>query len=246
MDDMNAFERAVADEMARRAGPLRLVDDLGIFHAVNAAAQSPDRRYRSMFTAVRFVAAGAIMALFGGFLLSGVLTTQRAEPAPGAASGDMTSPPVEIIGQAEGQGTCPGEGVAGAQIEVVGGITQYRSYQCHPDTVWSDPRLEGTQTYFASFDNYGEGETGSLDLHIGSFAIHIENDEGGWLMRPALLLAFPGSTGWDGGDGVVPVVFDGEGAYAGLIFVGEHKGGETRGFIIEGDYPPTVEVSPTE
>ena len=41
-----------------------------------------------MFSAVKFIAAGVIVALFGGFLLAGVLTTQQGdEVAPGGGHG---------------------------------------------------------------------------------------------------------------------------------------------------------------
>ena len=41
-----------------------------------------------MSSVVEFIAAAAIVALFGGFLLAGVLTTQPSEePVPAAASG---------------------------------------------------------------------------------------------------------------------------------------------------------------
>jgi hypothetical protein len=56
-----------------------------------------------MFSATKFVVAGVIVALFGGFLLAGVLTTQQDEeplPAVGASPSASTTPPV-ISTQAE-------------------------------------------------------------------------------------------------------------------------------------------------
>ena len=45
-----------------------------------------------MFSALTFVAAAAIVVLFGGFLLSGVLTTQPDdEPAPAAVTESATT-----------------------------------------------------------------------------------------------------------------------------------------------------------
>jgi len=86
MTDMTAFERRVADGMLRRAGAVRPVDDLAVYEAVAAA-----RRSRSwgltMFNALKYVAAGVIVALFGGFLLAGMFTTQPVdEMAPAAAT----------------------------------------------------------------------------------------------------------------------------------------------------------------
>jgi hypothetical protein len=47
-------------------------------------------RFQSMFSATKFVVAGAIVALFGGFLLAGILTTQRSEDASPAAGASMS------------------------------------------------------------------------------------------------------------------------------------------------------------
>ena len=73
MDDINVFERLVADEMQRRAGPDPVVDDAAIFSAITAT-QSPKWRFQSMFSATKSLVAGAILALVGGFLLAAVLT----------------------------------------------------------------------------------------------------------------------------------------------------------------------------
>ena len=90
MDDMNAFERQVAGEFVRRAGPVRPVNAAAIFTAITTT-QSPKWRFQSMFSATKFVAAGAIVALFGGFLLSGVLTQQEGEVLPAGVT-ESSSP----------------------------------------------------------------------------------------------------------------------------------------------------------
>jgi hypothetical protein len=86
MTDMTAFERQVAGEMLGRAGPVRPVDDLSIYESVAAASRSPRWGF-TMFSALKLVAAAVIVALFGGFLLAGILTTQQgAEMAPAAVT----------------------------------------------------------------------------------------------------------------------------------------------------------------
>jgi len=91
MHDMTAFEHQVAGEFVRRAGPVRPVDAAAILTAITAT-QSPKWRFQSMFNATKFVVAGAIVALFGGFLLSGVLTTQPSdEQTPAAMSPSPTT-----------------------------------------------------------------------------------------------------------------------------------------------------------
>jgi hypothetical protein len=92
IDDMNAFERQVAGEVIRAAAPPRPVDVSAIFTATTAA-QSPKWRFQTMFSATKFVVAGAVVALFGGFLLSGALTQQPSVdrlPAVGASASATT------------------------------------------------------------------------------------------------------------------------------------------------------------
>jgi hypothetical protein len=110
MDDMSAFEAQVAREALREAGSSQPVDVVGIVRTVTTTralrrwsvfAPRLGRRITpgqteggfSMFSAVKVVVAGAVVALFGGFLLGGALTTQPAgETAPGAAALDTSEP----------------------------------------------------------------------------------------------------------------------------------------------------------
>jgi hypothetical protein len=86
MTDMTAFERRVAEGMLHRAGPIRPVDDLSIYEVV-IAANRPQGWGFTTFSALKFVTAGAIVALFGGWLLAGILTTPRGDGmAPAARS----------------------------------------------------------------------------------------------------------------------------------------------------------------
>ena len=89
MDDMTAFERQVGDEIARIVGPARPVDDLAVFEV---AASRSHRWGFTMFSALKFVAASVIVALFGGFLLAGVLTTPQGEDMAPPAVTDSPSP----------------------------------------------------------------------------------------------------------------------------------------------------------
>ena len=85
MDDLTPFDRQIAAEFLRDAGPSEPVDDLAIYEAVTAASRS-HRWGFTMFSALKFMAAAAIVALFGGFLLAGILTTQQEESAPAAVT----------------------------------------------------------------------------------------------------------------------------------------------------------------
>ena len=86
MYDVTAFERQVADEARRMAGPSEPVDDAAILTGITAT-QSPKWRFQTMFNATKFVVAGAIVALFGSLLLAGILTEQAREVPSSAAPG---------------------------------------------------------------------------------------------------------------------------------------------------------------
>jgi uncharacterized lipoprotein YbaY len=77
------FERQVADVARRVVGPPRTVDALAV--ARQAATDPPTRRFPSMFSALKFVAASVIVALFGALLLAGILPSGSPEQAPPAA-----------------------------------------------------------------------------------------------------------------------------------------------------------------
>jgi hypothetical protein len=101
MDDMNAFERQLSVEVTTLMGPVRPVDDLAIFNNI-ATTQSPKWRFQSMFSATKFVVASVIVALFGGFLLSGVLTQPSSDDGlPAAGSSLSASPNLEPTTQPE-------------------------------------------------------------------------------------------------------------------------------------------------
>jgi hypothetical protein len=92
MSDMTAFERELSGEITGLMGPEHPVDDAAIFTAITTN-QSPKWRFQSMFSATKFVVAGAIVALFGGFLLTGVLTQQPSdEPLPAVGASASASP----------------------------------------------------------------------------------------------------------------------------------------------------------
>lgn len=88
MDEMTAFERHLSAELGEMAGPGRRIDGMAVVSAV--ATQSPARRIQAMFSATKFVVAGAVVALLGGFLLAGLPSQPPADvqaPAASAVSG---------------------------------------------------------------------------------------------------------------------------------------------------------------
>ncbi len=104
MDDMTAFERQIGDELRREIGPLPRFDAMEIVHATTTT--SPRWRFQTMFSATKFIVAGAIVALFGGFLLAGVLTQQASQESlpvvgastvPGATATATAAPEASVM-----------------------------------------------------------------------------------------------------------------------------------------------------
>jgi hypothetical protein len=117
MDEMTAFDQQIAREVVREAGPSEPVDGAAIFTAMTTT-QSPKWRFQSMFSATKFVVAGAVVALFGGFLLSGVLTQQPSdEPLPPAAASASASPEVGVSEQSARSDLLPGVDLVTEQVE---------------------------------------------------------------------------------------------------------------------------------
>jgi len=70
-----------------------------------------------MFSATKFVVAGAIVALFGGFLLSGILTQPSKEPLPPAAASASSSPEADTSEQSVRSDLLPGVDLVTEEVE---------------------------------------------------------------------------------------------------------------------------------
>ena len=75
MDDTTAFDRLLVSELHQMAGPGRQIDAMAMVREV--ATRPPDRRSQTMFSAARFVLAGAIVALWAVSWWTGVSPTRR-------------------------------------------------------------------------------------------------------------------------------------------------------------------------
>ena len=76
MADMTAFERQLAARLELLAGPEPHVDAMSSTRTAKTIAST--RRPFGMFSALRFVAAAVIVALFGSFLLPASSRRRRA------------------------------------------------------------------------------------------------------------------------------------------------------------------------
>ena len=107
MDEMTAFERQLTSRLQRKAGPPRSVDAMAIARAATNTA--PKLRLYAAFSATRFVVAGVIVSLFGGFLLAGVLTQPSDRLVPAAASPDASLRPTdELVARMATEEVAPG------------------------------------------------------------------------------------------------------------------------------------------
>jgi hypothetical protein len=201
-----------------------------------------------MFGATKLVVAGALVALVGGFLLTAGPFERHPATVPGGAGDSVPGAPVEVTGRSVHQPDCTGRG---EPLGVVGRITEHR-LTCRSSTAfeWSDPRLQGVSTTEFVTYAYDVDDEGLMTFQTGTFATVIDNEDGAWRMRPALTVGVPGSSGWEN-QASVAVVYDGEGAYEGLIFAvvessSDVLGGEALGYIIEGHFPPAPEIASTE
>jgi len=156
MADMTAFEHQVENTLRHAAGPSRPVDAVRVVELATASRWSVvTRRPRSgsaipteggfsMFSAVKFIAAGVIVALFGGFLLAGILTTPQGDEAmPAAGTGGSTEMPASCPpgstpdqpGPADQPRPLGGEVVAAAFDRVAGKIVYLSNMIEYPTTL---------------------------------------------------------------------------------------------------------------
>lgn len=96
MTEMDAFDRLIAREVVSASAPSRPVDDAAIFAAVSAPRFPRVRLGGFAFSAAKYVMAIGILALFGGFLLTGVLLAPEVDDEPASVtaspSPDTASP----------------------------------------------------------------------------------------------------------------------------------------------------------
>jgi hypothetical protein len=181
---------------------------------------------------------GMRIGAIGGLALVALCVTAIGVAAQ--SDGEEVAAPVEITGESTG-GLCPDGGTS----TQVGDVTQSRGFSCNPVYSWSDPRLEGTVTWTKNEDQHLDGS----GLTMATVARRIENADGAWQQRPELGVTFPWSI--EVAEQTWLHVFDGEGAYEGLIAVTELTCGASgectqRGFIVDGEFPPPPEAASTD
>lgn len=113
MDDLNALERQIGDELRREIGPVPRFDVATIVRSVvtstprrgwsvvpriqSRIASAPTKGRFTMFSGLKSIAAGVVVALLGGFLLAGAFTTQQGHQSAPAAGTLDTSEPWDLV-----------------------------------------------------------------------------------------------------------------------------------------------------
>jgi hypothetical protein len=229
MDDMNAFERLVAEETRAEAGPSRPTDVAAVMQTV--AAKSPQWRFHRMSGAFKMLAAAATMAIVGALLVGGPFL-------PGAqdrAVTSITTPSGEPV-TFEGRWSYGGGGSEISEPEESGWLAE-RDGRWWPAIIEAgDPRLDGTLSLVANGNSY-------LGLEIWNGYFRIENEHGAWQQRPMIQSVKRDVSSepmtWT-------AVFDGEGDYADLVAIMgiTRRGGgwDVEGVILDAVLPPTPEL----
>ena len=242
MTDMTAFERQLSGEISGLMGPARPVDDLAVFEAATAASRS-HRWGFTMFSALKFVAAGVIVALFGGFLLAGVLTTPQSDEMAPAAVTESPSPVSKQAAAFDGThpyGTKYQPGKSTAEDGVIVKRGDGYEFRLELKTV-SDPRLAGTWRNIFNEDAYLT-DASSEWTGVWTRATRIDNAEGSWLGE---LTGYrdPDDNRWHHQG-----ILTGKGAYEGLaaiVFIDDNgiqsKTYSLHGLIFPGELPEAPE-----
>ncbi len=239
MDDVEAFDRRIAREVLRAAGPSKPVDDLAIFDAITAATGWQEWGL-TLFSAVRFLAAAAIVALFGGFLLTSILSRQQGDDVVPAAASPV---PAVLV---TGDDSC---GCAASTLTYdADGVARGRgTLDCEMRA--SDPRFAGTVE--GTVDSECHLMPDLMRDCIFSGTATMTTDDGAWDCT------FAGPQEPDGRNKAVLLhACSGVGDYAGLSYMGHWAwpiidasgdigdGSSHRGIIYEGDLPPLFESGP--
>ena len=196
-----------------------------------------------MFSTVKFVAVAAIVALFGGFLLTGALTTQQGEELVPAAVTASPSPVTTYVAPQP----VSGKFNFGRKIQAAD-ISQGEDRKTHRDTglempiELDDARLSGTIYLALNEDLIGE-KYQHHDGEVSTGTLELVNDDGSWIGTVRGYASMnPATQHWH-------MELTGTGAHEGLSALLEAKGPygswDVEGLIFPGvlpEYPEPIEV----
>jgi hypothetical protein len=196
-----------------------------------------------MFSTVKFIAAGAIVALFGGFLLTGALTTQQGEEMVPAAVIASPSPVMTYVAPNAVTGKLSWDRkFQTPEISQLSDRKTYRDEGTAHRFEMDDTRLSGTLYLAQNSDDIGE-KYQHHDGEVWTGTIELVNDDGPWIGTVRGYTSMdPATTHWH-------MELTGIGAHEGLSALLEAKGPygsyDVEGFVFPGvlpEYPDPVAV----
>ncbi len=196
-----------------------------------------------MFSAVTFAAAAAIVALFGGFVLSGALTTQQGEETVPAAVTASPSPATTYVAPHPVSGELRWERkFQTPDISQLDDRKTYRGDGSENAIEMDDARLSGTMYLLRNRDDIGE-KYQRADGEVWTGSLELVNDDGSWIGTVRGYTSMnPGTLHWH-------MELTGTGAHAGFSALLEARGlygaWDVEGFVFPGvlpEYPEPVEV----
>ena len=238
MNERNAFERQLADEIEYEVGPPRNVDAAAITRA--AKTTSPRWRFMTMSSTIKFAVGASILAVAGAALYIAVPTGPTpgdGAAQPGAESATPEAAQAVVTGAVERvREVSPGTTASDA------GVSRTEGQQTINRWIASDPRLSGEETVTANWHRYLSSDITVPEIGVGSMTRVLVNDDGRWV----------GPAGFAFDMGITPdqrdiVVMRGEGAYQGLTaFIVMNLEGTGYapfvGAIVPGEMPPFPEL----
>ncbi len=232
MDDQNAFERQLAEEIEHEAGPPLPVDAL----AITRIAMSPTSRWRtrSMFSIITSTAGIGVAALVATTLLfSGQPSGNEETVAPGAEATPLVA--AYVHGSPSRPSCC------GPEVETydeAGNRLTLRNMETGGTWTFDDPRLTGAVTTVGHMDAFPQADSDEwVEVWWGD--LRVVNEDGAWSGTSSGSL-----------DSAQPVEtrttlyqLTGEGAYEGLsalLFETTTIGSEPYifGMVFPGSLPP--------
>jgi hypothetical protein len=184
-----------------------------------------------MLSPVKAITTAALVFALSAAFLVAQPSDRLGGGVAGAEQAAEPAPPVEVTAETTGITCTSGSPERDGSVQRVYGMT------CEVHNEWSDPRLQGTETYVDNSVRYMDDS----GLSIAHYVHNIVTDDGAWRMRPQFSFESAGPGDFSG-----TWVLDGEGAYEGLIAVLAKDEDELHGYIISHELPPAPEDASTK
>jgi len=244
------LEQALSDAIADLAGS-RTPDYLNdILERTSRTRQRPwwtfPRRYLSMTATLKFATA-ASLAFVLGIGVAPFLLPSNGDGAVGPSAAQSSSPEADAV-EGVPAVTFSGRWQSAGALESDDETTSYDyplstrgSLSRHRMLEMSDPRLDGEITASYNQDWYED-----LGVVVYNSSFRIDNEQGAWVERPALVMRFV-----DDATTAKTTILVGEGTYDGLVAIAEidwqswNTGMfDIRGIIVAGTAPPAPATAP--